>query len=129
MKKKDVLLVLVVILIPIVLLGAIAVMGADNIQDSISFEGDKGAYTVAEYDLENNAPVANSNITDGVSVHKDTDYSFVVTVSEGYTGTPIVQIVDGETLEPVPNADNLFVYTVHIDEDPIKINISGLSPA
>ena len=42
MKKKDVLLVLVVILIPIVILGAVAVAGADNIKDSITFEGTEG---------------------------------------------------------------------------------------
>lgn len=126
MKKKDVLLVLVVILIPILLLGALAVMGSDNIKDSISFEGDEGAYTVYDYDLGANER-GNSNITDGVSVHKDTAYSFSIVLNEGYTGTPVVT-VDGERLQPIAaDADNPFVYTVDIHEEPITVTISGLS--
>ena len=136
MKKKDVLLVLVVILIPIVILGALGVMGTDNIKDSISFEGDEGAYTVYEYlpgNPNSDPPEPNSlvNITDGISLHKDTTITIVVSINDGYAGTPVLKIGDDvlQSEDPVTvgGTEYQFVYSVTVHEEPIIVTISGLS--
>lgn len=123
MKKKDVLLVLVVILIPIVVLGAVAVAGADNIKDSITFEGTEGC-TITD---------ADGNIINGSveKVHVHSDYTFTITVNNGYTGTPILTVDDSDvSLKPTNGNDGpVYDYTVHIDKDPIIIKITGISPA
>lgn len=118
MKKKDVLLVLVVILIPIVVLGAVAVAGADNIKDSITFEGTEGC-TITD---------ADGNIINGSveKVHVDSDYTFTISVNDGYAGTPNVY-VDDVPLEYKDGSN--YTYTVHVDKDPITVKITGISPA
>ena len=120
MKKKDVLLVLVVILIPIVILGAVAVAGADNIKDSITFEGTEGC-TITNVD---------GNIINGSveKVHVDSDYTITITVNEGYSGTTVLYVDDSSVpLNPTDSDSN--TYTVHIDEDPIVIKITGIEKA
>lgn len=122
MKKKDVLLVLVVILIPIVILGAVAVAGADNIKDSITFEGTEGC---AISDADGKA--INGSVE---KVHIESDYTFTITVNDGYTGTPVLHVDDSEAaLEPDSVDGSEYTYTVHIDKDPIVIKITGISPA
>ncbi len=123
MKKKDVLLVLVVILIPIVILGAVAVAGADNIKDSITFEGTEG---VTITDAEGN--IINGSVE---KVHMDSDYTFTITVNDGYSGEPELHVDDSEAaLKPTNGNDGpVYNYTVHIDKDPIVIKITGISPA
>ncbi|TQS83513.1 hypothetical protein [Candidatus Methanomassiliicoccus intestinalis] len=122
MKKKDVLLVLVVILIPIVILGAVAVAGADNIKDSITFEGTEGC-TITNVD---------GNIINGSveKVHVNSDYTFTITVNEGYSGAPILHVDDSSVpLKATSSGSNKYTYTVHIDEDPIVIKITGIEKA
>ena len=119
MKKKDVLLVLVVILVPIVILGAVAVAGADNIKDSITFEGTEGC-TITDAD----GNVINGSVE---KVHTHSDYTFTITVNDGYTGTPVLYVDDSSV--PLEPKDGSNTYTVHLDKDPIIIKITGISPA
>lgn len=137
MKKKDVLLVLVVILIPIVILGAVAVAGAGNIKDSITFEGTEGC-TITHTDLGNEED-PKDDVTTTINgsvekVHVHSDYTFSITVDNGYIGEPKLYIDNSETeLNPdsVTNSDKgpKYTYTVHIDKDPIIIKITGILPA
>lgn len=121
MKKKDVLLVLVVILVPIVILGAVAVAGADNIKDSITFEGTEGCTITG----------ADGNVINGSveKVHTHSDYTFTITVNDGYKGTPELYVDDSNVpLEPKVDGSK-YTYTVHLDKDPIIIKITGISLA
>lgn len=135
MKKKDVLLVLVVILIPIVILGAVAVAGAGNIKDSITFEGTEGC-TITHTDFADPNDPNDKDETIEIhgsveKVHIESDYTFDITVDEGFTGTPTLY-VDGSDVPLKPNNSNdgpVYNYTVHIDKDPIVIKITGISPA
>lgn len=121
MKKKDVLLVLVVILVPIVILGAVAVAGADNIKDSITFEGTEGC-TITDAD----GNVINGSVE---KVHTHSDYTFTITVNDGYKGTPKLYVDDSNVLLEPKVDGSKYTYTVHLDKDPIIIKITGISPA